>query len=482
MDVAVSTEYAHIRPIQEVNQLPWTYMKIKAFFCGFYVLENVLVGLGTGFDNKANTNSYFWMTVAITFMSVMEIFLALIGWTNEVFVGLSVVRAITLIELLKLTRFWEPLKAIIHSLFETLKGVLYLFILLFIVLANYALLGNQLFGKQEVDSSTLSGTFNTFPSSFLLTFALLTGDNWTGFMFDTVKESKDTLTKTIAVFYFISFVVIGNFILMNVFLGIIVDNLTNDFEESHEEHFEEEKRKQRLKLVERMLGTKSNMKSLANEAVKGNNTSIISLPLKSLEKPKMSAAAKLVASDDGVVTIKSNAQNIQCSTSNLNDTPIKNVHQFVDQTIRNTTIRFEFDKSKSKFAFNATTTKSITNSEDEEDNPHNMPHDYTLPVHSKARTRAFSMMLNPEISHPIPHHRALFLFPHTSEFRRYVFYVVTSSRFTFLVCTSIVASCSLMALDDPLHRDPEFSEILNLIDNIFTGIYIAQSCILSNFV
>lgn len=121
-----------------------------------------------------------------------------------------------------------------------------------------------------------------------------------------------------------------------------------------------------------------------------------------------------------------------------------------------------------------TTDTPEPNSEDEDENPHHYHHEYTVDNHTairlNARTRAYSMMMNPEISHPIPHHKALYLFAHKNKLRRNIFWFVTSLNFTYVVCAAIVISCSLMALDDPLDRDPDMAKILKMLDYFFTGI------------
>lgn len=157
---------------------------------------------------------------------------------------------------------------------------------------------------------------------------------------------------------------------------------------------------------------------------------------------------------------------------------VKRLVTFVDQTVANTLLPFELDETKvSKITIESmesqVSSSPSLNSEDEDENPHHHgiitnPDDHTA-IRLNARTRAYSMMLNPEISHPIPHHKALFLFAHKNQFRRNIFWLVTSSKFTYIVCVAIVISCSLMALDDPLDRNPKLSKILQMIDYFFTG-------------
>ena len=421
----------------------------------------MLVGFSNGFVDSFQKNGYYAISVVITTACIIEFIIAISNWSLGVYIGLSVTRAVTMIELFKLTRFWTQLRTITQSLCETLKSVTYLFILLFIVLANYALLGNQLFGNPDEATNTTSGTFNSFESSLLLTFVLLTGDNWISIMFDTFDNADDSFTKLASLLFFISFVVIGNFILMNVFLGIIVDNLTNDFEESHEEEFEKQKLKNKQKLTMKQVGILGKM--FEKKHTEPNVHPFVKISPK--EPLKMTALSADNTDDVSEKYVISDAT-IVCDDTNVRENPqnVTNMGDFVEKTIRNAAIRFNIPPS----AHDSTVTIS---SEIQDVNPHVQKRDYSLDIdmRSRARARAFSMMLNPEISHPIPHHKALFLFPHTNSFRRKVFYVVTSSKFTYTVCLVIILSCLIMAFDDPLNRDPLLALNLAALDYTFTG-------------
>ena len=47
-----------------------------------------------------------------------------------------------------------------------------------------------------------------------------------------MDDAMNNFNTTVASVYFISFVIFGNFILVNLFLGIIVDTLVGDYEEN----------------------------------------------------------------------------------------------------------------------------------------------------------------------------------------------------------------------------------------------------------
>ena len=85
----------------------------------------------------------------------------------------------SLIRMFKHTRVWPQLSLLIKSFFKSVKGTFGLMIVLVIVLSIFALLGHQLFAKND-GSMDIRNNFNTFGSSFLMTFVLLTGDGWKG--------------------------------------------------------------------------------------------------------------------------------------------------------------------------------------------------------------------------------------------------------------------------------------------------------------
>lgn len=55
----------------------------------------------------------------------------------------------------------------------------------------------------------------------------MTGEDWNTVMYDGIKAYNDTSIGVIACVYFIILFICGNYILLNVFLAIAVDNLAD---------------------------------------------------------------------------------------------------------------------------------------------------------------------------------------------------------------------------------------------------------------
>ena len=174
-------------------------------------------------------------------------------YTLRVTLGISVLRALKLLKLFKFTRYWNSLKNLIGALMSSLTAILSLMVLLLLFLLIFALLGMTLFGgKFQYKQEPSRTNFDDFWNSFLAVFQILTGEDWNAVMYEGVLANggpKDP-TGLVMSLYFVGLVIIGNYVLLNVFLAIAVDNLTEadlmGGDEDHEE-IEREERKEEIK-------------------------------------------------------------------------------------------------------------------------------------------------------------------------------------------------------------------------------------------
>jgi len=65
--------------------------------------------------------------------------------------------------------------------------------------------------------------FNSFFSSFLIVFTVLTGENWDQTMFEFAR-----IYGYVAIFFFISLIIIGVMIFLNLFLAILLENFEDE--------------------------------------------------------------------------------------------------------------------------------------------------------------------------------------------------------------------------------------------------------------
>ncbi|XP_072538443.1 voltage-dependent L-type calcium channel subunit alpha-1D [Salminus brasiliensis] len=143
-------------------------------------------------------------------------------------IGISVLRCVRLLRIFKVTRHWAALSDLVTSLLNSMKAICSLLLLLFLFLIIFALLGMQLFGgKFNFDETQMKrSTFDTFPSALLTCFQILTGEDWNSVMYDGIMAYGGPIFPNMIVcVYFVILFVCGNYILLNVFLAIAVDNL-----------------------------------------------------------------------------------------------------------------------------------------------------------------------------------------------------------------------------------------------------------------
>ncbi|KAF7695299.1 hypothetical protein HF521_007022 [Silurus meridionalis] len=142
--------------------------------------------------------------------------------------GISVLRCVRLLRIFKVTRHWTALSNLVASLLNSMKSIASLLLLLFLFLIIFALLGMQLFGgKFNFDETqTKRSTFDSFPQALLTCFQILTGEDWNMVMYDGIMAyGGPVFPGMIVCLYFVILFICGNYILLNVFLAIAVDNL-----------------------------------------------------------------------------------------------------------------------------------------------------------------------------------------------------------------------------------------------------------------
>ncbi|XP_039206587.1 voltage-dependent L-type calcium channel subunit alpha-1F isoform X1 [Crotalus tigris] len=144
--------------------------------------------------------------------------------------GISVLRCVRLLRIFKITRHWASLSNLVASLLNSMKSIASLLLLLFLFIIIFSLLGMQLFGgKFNFDETqTKRSTFDTFPQALLTVFQILTGEDWNAVMYDGIMAYGGPYFPGMLVcIYFIILFICGNYILLNVFLAIAVDNLAD---------------------------------------------------------------------------------------------------------------------------------------------------------------------------------------------------------------------------------------------------------------
>uniref|UniRef100_A0A8L8KUL3 Voltage-dependent L-type calcium channel subunit alpha n=1 Tax=Heligmosomoides polygyrus TaxID=6339 RepID=A0A8L8KUL3_HELPZ len=143
-------------------------------------------------------------------------------------------------------RYWTSLRNLVSSLLNSLRSIMSLLLLLFLFIVIFALLGMQVFGGKfnfNPQQPKPRANFDTFIQALLTVFQvgfafglnslkflfiILTGEDWNTVMYNGIESfgGVGTLGVIVSIYYIVLFIC-GNYILLNVFLAIAVDNLAD---------------------------------------------------------------------------------------------------------------------------------------------------------------------------------------------------------------------------------------------------------------
>ena len=130
---------------------------------------------------------------------------------------------------------------------------------MFLLIFIYALIGMQFFSETllNADEEESRYTFQSFEWSLITIFIILTGENWNEIMYLVIRRYGFG-----AAFYFVSLMVFGNFMLLNLFLAILLkyisDNVEDELNAEDDEAEEESLRDDDLDLIQRTIKQQTN--------------------------------------------------------------------------------------------------------------------------------------------------------------------------------------------------------------------------------
>ena len=146
----------------------------------------------------------------------------------------AVLRLFRLLRVIRLVTVIPKLQLLVTALLRSLPSMFYVCLLLFLLFYVYAVIGVMLFsGNDPVH-------FGNLWTSFLSLFRIVTLEDWTDVMYLQMYGSDvyagynqplQNLTSTpkampvIAVIYFVSFVLLGTMIMLNLVIGVIINGM-----------------------------------------------------------------------------------------------------------------------------------------------------------------------------------------------------------------------------------------------------------------
>ncbi|XP_060818098.1 muscle calcium channel subunit alpha-1 isoform X14 [Bombus pascuorum] len=355
--------------------------------------------------------------------------------------GVSVLRCVRLLRVFKVTKYWRSLSNLVASLLNSIQSIASLLLLLFLFIVIFALLGMQVFGG-KFNFSDLQNkprhNFDSFWQSLLTVFQILTGEDWNAVMYDGIRAYGGVASfGMLACFYFIILFICGNYILLNVFLAIAVDNLADaESLTAIEKEAEEEGEK-----------NKPHSASASRDEVSGEQ------------------------GDDGG---EGTGAEDEGGGTDLEHDPNETMEDYEAAVDTETSEKSDDTNNHAKVRLNIESDEEV---EEEEEVEHNEMHDDGADHEVSARPRRMSEFNMATKTEPIPAGSSFFLFSQTNRFRVFCHWLSNHSYFSNMILVCIMISSAMLAAEDPLRASSYRNQILLNFDYFFTTVFTIEICL-----
>jgi len=190
-----------LETISELKKYVLLFNLINACVLSIFIIEAAL----KIFSSYPNMSKYFRNGWNILDFSIIVISLLPLsgGYT-------TVARLIRLLRVVRLTNRYREMSIVVMTIIKSLPSMVNVFLLLSLIFFIYGIAGYNLFNSVDAEN------WGTLPRSILTLFQILTLEGWVEIM------SSVTNANPLYVIYFISFIMIGTFVVINIFVAVIV--------------------------------------------------------------------------------------------------------------------------------------------------------------------------------------------------------------------------------------------------------------------
>lgn len=194
-----------------------------------------MVGLGPIKYFKDRMN---YLDCIVVLLSIVEMTILSNSGTNlSAFRSIRIFRTFRVLRVARLLKSMQSMQVILGVLARSMDQFIYLALLLFLFIFIYSLLGMQVYGGNYNFSSNFLDppgvprtNYDNFNAAFLTTFQILTIENWPTLLYDSLRCG---VSIPITILYYISWIFLGNMMLLNLFLAILLDAFTADAPHKH---------------------------------------------------------------------------------------------------------------------------------------------------------------------------------------------------------------------------------------------------------
>ncbi|XP_053619116.1 muscle calcium channel subunit alpha-1-like isoform X3 [Plodia interpunctella] len=404
----------------------------NAFFVALFTLEMLVkmysLGLQGYFVSLFNRFDCF-----VVIGSISEMVLTKTGVMPPL--GISVLRCVRLLRVFKVTKYWRSLSNLVASLLNSIQSIASLLLLLFLFIMIFALLGMQVFGGkfnydpvEEKDRHN----FDCFWQALLTVFQILTGEDWNAVMYEGIKAYGGVGSFGIlACIYFIILFICGNYILLNVFLAIAVDNLADA---------------ESLTNIEKEEGAGEEKEGGSVVATEGGHAD---------------TDDEYIHDDDAYTTDNSEREYEETGSEGEQQEEIDGEEVELEGIEEENRERIEEEQEREDHEMMESHQRNHIDADEEEG---------TLVT---ARPRRVSELNMPNQTPPIPNASSFFVFSPTNRFRVLCYKLSASSPFGNIILVCIMLSSAMLAAEDPLDAAQKGFRnwLLSQFDVFFTGIF-----------
>lgn len=127
--------------------------------------------------------------------------------------ALSVLRALRILRVLRLVSVVPSLRVVVEAMLAALPGMGSIVLLMLLLFYVFAVMGAKLYGADMPEQ------FGTLGASLFTLFQLMTLDDWA----NIVKPAMEK--HPFALLFFLPFILIATFVVLNLFIGVIVESI-----------------------------------------------------------------------------------------------------------------------------------------------------------------------------------------------------------------------------------------------------------------
>ena len=208
--------YERVMPSELVASLGWFDQAVTIVFCVEIALKLIVYRLGFF---KSGWNWFDFLVVGVSLVPGGAAF--------------SVLRAMRVLRILRLLHIVPMMRRITEALLTALPGMGAILAVLALLTYVGAVMATNLFGN--TDNEEVLQLFGDLPSSAYSLFQVMTMDGW---RFEVVQKVVDD-GNPYAPFFFLIFIFIASFAVLNLFIALIVDALAAEQRAATEDHLDE---------------------------------------------------------------------------------------------------------------------------------------------------------------------------------------------------------------------------------------------------